>query len=169
MLRFDKAVYPSFLLKYNIHLFFFFFYLRDWVIVCKDHIFSQETFVLMKISFVFFFRRRLQEVFKTSWSRRTYSIYSNFFRRYLQDVLIKMHNQDYSSWLYIFKTVPTGLQKVFKTSSTRLQHVLIKTNILVVIIRLQTSSRRLQYVLQKRLQDFFKTSSRRFEDVFKIS
>ena len=59
-----------------------------------------------------------------------------------------------------------------KTSSRRLQDVLVKTNIFVLAIRLQdvfkTFSRRLQDVfktssrrLEKRLQDIFKTSSRR--------
>ena len=49
-----------------------------------------------------------------------------------------------------------------KTSSRRLQDVLIKTNIFVLVICLQD-------VLQKRLQDIFKTSSRRFQDVYKTS
>ena len=60
-----------------------------------------------------------------------------------------------------------------KTSSKRFQDVLIKTNIIVLVIRLQdvfkTFSRCLQDVLQKRLQDTFKTYSRRFENVFKMS
>ena len=55
----------------------------------------------------------------------------------------------------------------------RLQDVLVKTNIFVWAIRLQdvfkTFSRRLQDVLQKHLHDIFKTSSRRFENVFKTS
>ena len=55
----------------------------------------------------------------------------------------------------------------------RLQDVLVKTNIFVLVVRLQdvckTSSRRLQDVLQKRLQDIFKTSSRRLQNVFKTS
>ena len=46
------------------------------------------------------------------------------------------------------------LQDVFKTSSRHLQDVL---------------PRRLQDVLQKRLQDIFKTSSRRLQNVFKTS
>ena len=65
-----------------------------------------------------------------------------------------------------------------------LQDVLIKTNIFVMVIRLQdvfktfprrlqdvfkTSSRRLAKTSSKRLQDVFKTSSRRFQDVFKTS
>ena len=73
-----------------------------------------------------------------------------------------------------------------KTSWSRLQDVLIKTNMFVLALHLQkTSSRRLrqhQYVRlghmsSRRLQDVFKTSpkclaktsSRRFEDVFKTS
>ena len=76
-----------------------------------------------------------------------------------------------------------GLQK---TSSRRLQEVLIKTNMFTLALRLQkTSSRRLQEVLVKtnifvlaiRLQEVFKTFSRRlaktssrgFQDVFKAS
>ena len=67
---------------------------------------------VLKTSFVFVFRRRLQDVFKTSWSRPIYS-----------------------SWLYVFKT---SCKNFFKTSS-------------------------------RRLQDIFKTLSRRFEDAFKTS
>ena len=89
------------------------------------------------------------------------------------------------------KTSWRRLEDVFrlrlqKTSSRRLQDVLIKTNIFVLVLRLQkTSSRRLQDVLVKtnifvlaiRLQDVFKTScknvfktsSRRLQDVFKTS
>ena len=65
-----------------------------------------------------------------------------------------------------------------ETSSRRLQDVLIKTNIFtlpnifVLAIRLgvfRTFLRRLQDVLQKRLQDIFKTSSKRLQDIFKTS
>ena len=65
------------------------------------------------------------------------------------------------------------LENVLKTSFVfafrgRLQDVLFKTNIFVLAIRLQdvfkTFSRRLQDVLQKRLQDIFKTSCK---DAFK--
>ena len=71
------------------------------------------------------------------------------------------------------------LEDVFrlqKTSSRRLQDVLIKTNIFILVIRFQKmSSRRLgqdQYIRlghtsSRHLQDVFKTSSRRFEEVFK--
>ena len=53
------------------------------------------------------------------------------------------------------------------------QDVLIKTIILVLVVRLQgifkTFSRRLQDVLSRRLHNVFKKSSRRFEDVFRTS
>ena len=56
---------------------------------------------------------------------------------------------------------------------TSSEDVLTKTNIFVLVIRLQDVFkmflRHLQDVLQKRLQYVFKTSSRRFEDVFKTS
>ena len=82
-------------------------------------------------------------------------------------------------------------EDVFKTSfifvfRRRLQDVLIKTNLLALLIRLQktssrrldqdqyirldhTSSRRFQDVLQKLLKGIFKTSSRRFKKVFMTS
>ena len=92
-----------------------------------------------------------QDVFKTSWSRRTYSPYLYVFRRRLQDVLIKtnifvlvIRLQD------VFKTFSRRLQDVFKTSSRRLAKM---------------SSRRFQDVLQKRLQDVFKTFWKRLQDV----
>ena len=81
----------------------------------------------------------------------------------------------HSSWKRLKVVFCLRLQK---TSSRRLQDVLMKANIFLLIIRLQkTSSRRLQDVLVKtnifvlsiRLQDVFKTSSRRFQDVFKTS
>ena len=60
-----------------------------------------------------------------------------------------------------------------KTSSRHFQDALIKVNIFALIIRLQdvfkTFSRRLQDVLQKLLQGIFKTSSRRLQDIFKTS
>ena len=85
-----------------------------------------------------------------------------------------------SSWEDVFKTSSRRLIKtnIFalalglqKTPSRRLQDVLVKTNIFVLAIRLQdvfkTFSRRLQDVLQKGLQDVFNTSSRHPQDVFK--
>ena len=59
----------------------------------------QNVFITTNIfALVYVFRRRLQDVFKTSWLRPIYS-----------------------SWLYVFKT---SCKNVFKISSRRLQNVL---------------------------------------------
>ena len=113
---------------------------------------TQQTFALMKTSFIIVFRRRLQVVLiKTN----IYSPYSYVFRRRLQDVFktFSRRLQDIDVFLQkhlqdIFKTscqdvLPRRLQEVFKTSSRRLA---------------KKSSRHLA-----------KTSSRCFEDVFKTS
>ena len=104
-----------------------------------------------------------EDVFKTSWSRRIYSIYWCVFRRRLQDVMIKTN---------IFVLV-IRLQDVFKTSSRRLQDVLSRhlQNIFKTSSRrlAKTSSRHFQYVFKtfsRRLQDVFKTSSRRLAKTF---
>ena len=101
-----------------------------------------------------------EDVLKTSW-RRLLSWSS-------EDVLIKIN---------IF-TLALRLQK---TSSRRLQGLLVNTNIFVSAICLQnvfkTFSRCLQDASQKRLQDILKTYSRHlqgilpkiFQDVFKAS
>ena len=89
------------------------------------------------------------------------------------------------------KTSWRPLEDVFrlrlqKTSSRRLQDVLIKMNMFALALDVfktssrclgreqynrlgHTSSRRLHNVLQKRLQDVLKTSSRRLQNVFKTS
>ena len=56
---------------------------------------------VLKTSFLFVFRRGLQGVLKTSWSRRIYS-----------------------SWSYILKTPSRRFQDLLKTSSRRLQKCL---------------------------------------------
>ena len=99
---------------------------------------------VLKTSFVFVFRRRLdqdeyvrlsltssEDVFKTSWSRPIYL-----------------------SWPYVFKT---SSRRLVKTSSRHFQDVV------------KTFWRSLQDVLQKRLQDVFKRSSRHLRDIFKTS
>ena len=132
-------------------------------------------------------------VFKTSSSRRTYSLYSYIFRRRLKDVLktssrrledvLKKLLQDVlkKSWRRFedalrtqetrtlsrrFQDVSSSytvlVNKFFKMSSRRLQDVLIKTNIFVLVIRLQD-------VFKTSYQDVFKTSSRRLQDIFKTS
>ena len=66
----------------------------------------------------------------------------------------------------------TSLAFVFRR---RLQDVLIKANIFASVIRFQKTSwsrprySSWLYFLQKRLQEIFKASSRRFEDVFRTS
>ena len=114
---------------------------------------------VFKTSFVFVFRRRLQDVFKRFWSRRIYSPESKIFKshtssRRLQDVF-KMFSRRLQD---VFKT---SCQDVFKTSSRHLA---------------KTSSRRCQDVFKtswKRIQDIFrnvfKTSSRCLQDVLKTS
>ena len=81
--------------------------------------------------------------------------------RRLQDVFrLRLQKTSWSRRICL----PLAL-RLQKTSSRRLQDVLVKTNIFVLAICLQdvfkTSSRR--------LQDVFNTSSRRFQDVFKTS
>ena len=104
----------------------------------------------MKTSFVFVFRRRLQDVLiKTNMFALALRLQKTSSRR-LQDVLVKTK---------IF-VLAICLQDVFETSSRRLQDVF------------KTSSRRFEDLFKtssKRLQDLFKASSRRFEDVFKMS
>ena len=103
-----------------------------------------------------------EDVFKTSWSRRKYTINLYVFRRRLQDVFktsSKRLDEDQIIVLVIRlqDVFRTYCQDVFKTSSRRLE---------------KTSSRHLQDVFKmfsRRLQDIFKTYSRRLQDVFKTS
>ena len=100
---------------------------------------------VLKTSFVLILGRRLQDIFRTSSSRRIYLPYSYVFRRCLQDVLMKTN----------ILVLVIRLQDVFKTFSRRLQDVL---------------PRRLQNVFKtssKRPQDVFKTSSGHLQDIFK--
>ena len=99
---------------------------------------------VLKASFVLVFRRRLQDVLKTSWSRWIYLPNSYVFRTGLQDVLIKIN----------IIVLVIRLQDVFKMFSRRLQNVF------------KTSSRRLEDVFKSSCKNVFKTSSRRLQDVF---
>ena len=97
--------------------------------------------------------RRLQDILKTS-SRRL----QNFFKTSCKDffsrriiLLIRLQKTssrrlDQDQYIHLGHTPSTHFQDVFKTSSKRLEGV-----------------------LQKRLQDIFKTTSRGFENVFKTS
>ena len=97
----------------------------------------------LKTSFVFIFRRRLQDVLiKTNMFALALRLQKTSSRR-LQDVLVKTNIFVLAIRLQdVFKT---SCKNVFKTSSRRLQGVL------------KTSSKRLQDVLQRYLQDVFKT------------
>ena len=115
----------------------------------------------MKTSFVFIFKRRLQDVLiKTNIFTLLIRLQKMFLRR-LKDVLSKAN---YSSWPYTFKTSSRCFQdifkifykNVFKTSSGRLQDIF------------KTSSKLLQDALQKRLQDVFKTSCKNVFKTFSI-
>ena len=91
---------------------------------------SQQTFVLMKTSYVFVFRRRLQNVL----------IKTNMFALALRLQKTSWSRPIYSSWPYVFKTSSRRLQNVFKTCSRRLQDVF------------KTSSRRLAKTSSRHFQ-----------------
>ena len=112
--------------------------------------------------------RRLEDVFllrlqETSSSIRIHSPYSYVFRKRLQDVFkMSWSRPIYLSWLYVFKTSSRRFQDVFKiltkTSSRRFEDV-FKTSLRHLRDVLpKTSSKRLQDVLHECLQDIFKTS-----------
>ena len=121
-------------------------------LMCKQNIFDFFQFTVWASKFLTVTRPSLHQPSKrSSWWRR------------LEDVLK-------TSFVFVFRR--------------RLQDVLIKTNMFALALRLQktssrrlgqdqyirlgyTSSRRLQDVLQKGLQDIFKTSSRRLQDALK--
>ena len=98
---------------------------------------------VLKTSFVFVFRRRLQDVL----------IKTNIFALALRLEKTSWSRPIYSSWLYVFKTSSRRLAKtssrhlqdVFKTSSRRLQDVLKNV--------CKTSSRRLAKISSRRFQD----------------
>ena len=116
---------------------------------------------VLKTSLVFVFRRLLQDVFKTSWSRRIYSPYSYVFRRRLhQDQHIRLGHTSSRLLQDFFKTSSRLFQDVFKASSRCFENVF------------KTSSRHLQDVfktyyqvklfLVTQFQDVFETYSKRF-------
>ena len=111
-----------------------------------------------KTSFVFGFRRRLQDVL----------IKANIFTLVICLQKMSWSRPIYSSWSYVFKTSSRRLGKMFsrhlqdvlKTSSRHLQDT-FKTSWQDVF---KTSSKCYQEILQKRLQDILKTSCK---DIFK--
>ena len=88
--------------------------------------------------FVFMFRKHLQDVFKTSWSRRIYSPYSYVFRRRLQEVLQKSLQDIFKKSL---RRLQTSLRHLPKMLSRRFQDISSSENVLV-----NKSLRRSQHV-----------------------
>ena len=111
--------------------YYFSFTITEYFLLNKTSEDTRQTFVLMKTSwrplgdvFVFIIRRRLQDVFRTSWSKRIYSPNSYVFRRRLQDVLIKTNIIALVIRLEdVLKTFSRRLQDIFKKSSRRLAKI----------------------------------------------
>ena len=100
----------------------------------------------MKTSFVFVFRRRLQDVLiKTNMFALALRLQKTSSRRLGQDQYIRLGHMSSRRLQDVFKTSSRPLQGVFKTSSRRFEDVF------------KMSSRHLQDVLQRYLQDVFKT------------
>ena len=99
---------------------------------------------VLKMFFVFVFRRRLQDVL----------IKTNMFALALRFKKTSCWRLIYSSWPYIFKTSSKRFQDVFKTSSRHFENVF------------KTYSRRFQDVLSSQ-SVLGNTISRHLRDVFK--
>ena len=121
---------------------------------------------VLKTSFVFIFRRRLQDVLKTS-SRRLgqdqYIRLGHMSSRRLQDVFKRSSRRFQDIFKTSAKLSSRHLQDVFKTSSRRLQNVfkascksVFKTSSRCFQGILKESSRHLQVVLQRYIEDVFK-------------
>ena len=126
---------------------------------------SQQIFALMKTSFAFISRRRLQDVLiktnifalfirlqKTSWWRTIYSSWSYVFKRFQDN----------------FKTSSRQLQDIFKTTSRHVQDILLGHHQDVLQICLQDvfkTHHQVKLFLLTPLKDVFETYSRGFWDV----
>ena len=95
----------------------------------------------LKTSFVFAFRKRLQDVL----------IKTNIFAILIRLRKTSSRRRDQDQYIRLGHTSSRHFQDIFKTSSRRLAKMSLKS---------------LEDVLQKRLQDIFKTS---YQDVFKTS
>ena len=119
---------------------------------------------VLKMSFVFVFRKRLQNVLiKTNMFALALRLQKTSSRRLGQDQYIRLGH-----------TSSRCLQDVFKTSSRRLQNVLprrlqdvLKTSSRRLNDVLKTSSRRLQDIIKTSCQDVFNMSSKRLQDFLK--
>ena len=94
---------------------------------------------VLKTSVVFVFRRRLQDVFKASWSRRINLSYSYVFKMSLKCLQESCLDVFKTSCKSVFKTSSRRIQLVFEMywKGSYLQDTLIQTNIFVLVIRLQ--------------------------------
>ena len=126
---------------------------------------------VLKTSFVFVFRRRLQDVFKTNMfalalrlqktpskrlGQHQYIRLGHTSSRRLQDVFKTFSRRLAKHLQEIFMTSSRCLQDIFKTTSKRLQHVLknvFNTPSGSLEDVLKTPSRHLQDVLQRYIQD----------------
>ena len=95
----------------------------------------------LKTSFVFVFRKRLQDVL----------IKTNIFAILIRLRKTSSRRRDQDQYIRLGHTSSRHFQDIFKTSSRRLAKMSLKS---------------LEDVLQKRLQEIFKTS---YQDVFKTS
>ena len=115
------------------------------IVIINSTATAQQTFVLMKTSWIRLWSSSSEDVFKTSWSRRIYLPYSC-----LQKT--SSSRPTYSSWSYVFKTSSRHLQDIFKAFWKRLQDV-FKTYYQVKVS------------LVTQFQDIFETCSKCFWDV----
>ena len=146
-------------------------------VVMSNNTTSQQTFVLMKTSwrllktsFVFIFKRLLQDVLmKTNIFLLIIRLQSTSSRRLAQDQYIRLVQTSSRRLQDVFKTssrpfVKTSsrcLEDVFKTFLRCLQDFFKRSSRRLA----DTSSRRLQNVFKRSRKYVLETSSRRFEDV----
>ena len=62
--------------------------------VLRNRTLTGQTFVWMKTSFVFVFRRRLEEAFKTSWLRPIYSSWPYVFKTFSRPDLSRLRKEN---------------------------------------------------------------------------
>ena len=110
----------------------------------SELIFSEQTFVLMKTSFVFLFRTRLQDVL----------IKTNIFALVIRFQKTSLSRPTYSSLPYVCKKSSRRFQDLFNMSCQDVCN---------------TSSRRLAETSSRHLQEIFKSFCRRRQDIFKTS
>ena len=130
---------------------------------------TQQTFVLIKLSFIIVFRRCLQDIFKTSWSRW----YIGLSHTSSEDILkVSWLRPIYLSWSCVLKTSSIFLVKaswrgLVKTSSRCFKDI-FKTSsrcFAKMSSRLLKMYHQVKLFLLTCLQDIFDMYSTRFWDV----